>query len=238
MSQPVPWDHWGRCREQTPAELISFRLRYPTITAPEDQPLASGMCRSGHRLNQCHHETIVNVDRLPGDVTVPSFGPRGVHQMQDDRRRCAAELARAPCAGDVSADPERYSGRDTEDYHMQKGLKGACIAGPAAAAVTVLVLGTVRAETPEQWVTLGARVHGAFGSFLPVGIRIGLDALERLNANPREVTVVYYDSDKAPCACVADGVAMATVATVGQRTLEISAQKASAGAMAVMCATR
>ncbi len=93
---------------------------------------------------------------------------------------------------------------------------------------------SARAETPEQWVTLGARVHGAFGAFLPVGIRIGLDALERLDAKPREVTVIYFDSDKAPCACVADGVALATVATVGQRTLKISPQKAPAGAMAVV----
>jgi formylmethanofuran dehydrogenase subunit E len=93
---------------------------------------------------------------------------------------------------------------------------------------------TARAETPAEWVTLGARVHGAFGSFLPVGIRIGLDALARLDAKPREVSVVYYDSDKAPCACVADGVAMATIATVGQRTLEISPQKAPTGAMAVV----
>jgi formylmethanofuran dehydrogenase subunit E len=91
-----------------------------------------------------------------------------------------------------------------------------------------------RAETPEEWVQLGARVHGGFGSFLPVGIRIGLDALERLNAKPREVTVTYYDSDKAPCACVADGVAIATIASVGQRTLQIAAEKAPAGAMAVI----
>jgi formylmethanofuran dehydrogenase subunit E len=92
----------------------------------------------------------------------------------------------------------------------------------------------VRAETPEEWVQLGARVHGGFGSFIPVGIRIGLDALQRLNAKPREVTVVYYDSDKAPCACIADGVAIATVASVGQRTLRIAAEKAPAGAMAVI----
>jgi FmdE protein associated with molybdenum formylmethanofuran dehydrogenase len=65
-----------------------------------------------------------------------------------------------------------------------------------------------RAETPEEWVKLGARVHGGFGSFIPVGIRIGLDALERLGAKPREVTVTFYDSDKAPCACIADGVAI------------------------------
>ena len=74
-----------------------------------------------------------------------------------------------------------------------------------------------RAETPEEWITIGTRVHGGFGSFIPVGIRIGLNALQALNAKPREVTVVYYDSDKAPCACIADGVAIATVASVGQR---------------------
>src|ERR1700736_3333418 len=90
----------------------------------------------------------------------------------------------------------------------------------------------VRAETPEEWVQLGARVHGGFGSFLPVGIRIGLDSLQRLNAKPREVAVTYYDSDKAPCACVADGVAIATVASVGQRTLQIASEKAPPGVMA------
>jgi hypothetical protein len=30
------------------------------------------------------------------------------------------------------------------------------------------------AEAPEEWVRLGTRVHGAFGSFIPVGIRIGM----------------------------------------------------------------
>ena len=44
-----------------------------------------------------------------------------------------------------------------------------------------------RAETPEEWVKLGARVHGGFGSFIPVGIRIGEDAMKRLNAQPREL---------------------------------------------------
>jgi formylmethanofuran dehydrogenase subunit E len=105
-------------------------------------------------------------------------------------------------------------------------------------AVCMLALvglaGPSRAETPEEWVQLGARVHGGFGSFLPVGIRIGLDAMERLKAKPREVSVTYYDSDKAPCACVADGVAIATIASVGQRTLQIAPEKAPAGAMAVI----
>jgi formylmethanofuran dehydrogenase subunit E len=91
---------------------------------------------------------------------------------------------------------------------------------------------SARAETPEEWIALGARIHGGFGSFIPVGIRIGLDALQRLGAKPREVTVVYYDSDKAPCACILDGVAIATVASVGQRTLQIAPEKAPAGMMA------
>lgn len=105
---------------------------------------------------------------------------------------------------------------------------------PALLAIAGDVATNARAETPDEWVSLGARVHGGFGSFIPVGIRIGLDALQRLNAKPREVTVVYYDSDKAPCACLADGVAIATIASVGQRTLQIASEKAPAGAMAVI----
>jgi formylmethanofuran dehydrogenase subunit E len=89
------------------------------------------------------------------------------------------------------------------------------------------------AQTPDEWIKLGERVHGGFGAFIPVGIRIGQDALRRLKAQPREVTVTYYDSDKAPCACVADGIMIATTASPGQRTLTIAADKAPAGAMAV-----
>src|SRR5262249_48718373 len=69
------------------------------------------------------------------------------------------------------------------------------------AALAALAVSPGRAETPEEWIKLGERVHGAFGAFIPVGIRIGQDALQRLNAQPREVTVTYYDSDRAPCAC-------------------------------------
>ncbi len=66
-----------------------------------------------------------------------------------------------------------------------------------------------RAETPEEWVKLGARVHGGFGSFIPVGIRIGEDAMRRLNANPRELKVVFYQGEGTPCPCSADGVMLA-----------------------------
>jgi formylmethanofuran dehydrogenase subunit E len=89
------------------------------------------------------------------------------------------------------------------------------------------------AETPEEWVALGARVHGGFGSFIPVGIRIGLDALKRLDAEPRGVTVVYYSGLKAPCPCPADGIAIATMASAGQGTLHVSPDKAPEGVLGV-----
>lgn len=73
-----------------------------------------------------------------------------------------------------------------------------------------------------------------FGAYIPVGIRIGLDALQRLDAKPREVTVLYYDSDKAPCACFADGIALAAVATFGARTMRLASEKAPDAAMAVV----
>lgn len=88
-------------------------------------------------------------------------------------------------------------------------------------------------ETPEEWITLGRRVHGGFGTFIPTGIRIGLDAMQRLEANARDVTVTYFDSDKAPCACLADGIMIATTASPGQRTLTIAAEKAPEGYMAM-----
>ena len=89
-----------------------------------------------------------------------------------------------------------------------------------------------RSETPQEWITLGARIHGAFGAFIPVGIRIGLDALDRLKAEPRGVTVVYYTGDKPPCPCIADGIMIATQASPGQGTLQIAAEKAPPGVMA------
>jgi formylmethanofuran dehydrogenase subunit E len=89
-------------------------------------------------------------------------------------------------------------------------------------------------ETREQWIELGARVHGAFGAFIPVGLRIGLDAKERLKAEPRGLAVVYYSGEKPPCPCVADGVMLATGASPGQGSLQISSEKAPPGAMAVI----
>jgi hypothetical protein len=45
--------------------------------------------------------------------------------------------------------------------------------------------------------------------FIPLGINIGLDAASRLNAKPRELSVVYYDSDKSPWAAVDQNLKLA-----------------------------
>ena len=81
-----------------------------------------------------------------------------------------------------------------------------------------LIASPARSETPDEWIKLGARTHGGFGPFIPIGIRIGLDALERLKAEPRSVAVTYYSGTKAPCPCIADGVMIATQASPGQGT--------------------
>lgn len=94
-------------------------------------------------------------------------------------------------------------------------------------------LTAAKAETPEEWIALGARVHGGFGAFIPLGIRIGVDSLEKLNAKRREVVVTYYDNPQAPCACFADGIAIATVSSVGQRSMVIAPEKAPDGAAAI-----
>jgi hypothetical protein len=101
-------------------------------------------------------------------------------------------------------------------------------------AAALLCATAANAETPDEWISLGSRVHGGFGSFIPLGIKIGLDATKRLNAKPRELTVLYYDNDQSPCACFADGIAIATYASVGQRTLTIAPEKAPQGEAAVI----
>jgi formylmethanofuran dehydrogenase subunit E len=99
---------------------------------------------------------------------------------------------------------------------------------------TAVLVPASRAETPEEWIKLGARIHGGFGAFIPTGIRIGLDALERLKAAPRTVTVTFYSGEKSPCPCIADGVMIATQASPGQGTLHVAAEKAPPGALAVV----
>jgi formylmethanofuran dehydrogenase subunit E len=99
-------------------------------------------------------------------------------------------------------------------------LKWSIVAIALVAAAT-----SARAETKEEWIVLGARVHGAFGAFIPVGIRIGEDARKRLKAEMRELSVTYHWGEKSPCPCIADGIAIAVGASAGQNTLTIAPGK-------------
>jgi hypothetical protein len=83
-------------------------------------------------------------------------------------------------------------------------------------------------------VQLGARVHGGFGTFIALGIRIGQDAMQQLNAQPRELDVTYYDGVATPCPCVADGVMIATYASPGQGTLRVAPDEAPPELMGVV----
>jgi formylmethanofuran dehydrogenase subunit E len=97
-----------------------------------------------------------------------------------------------------------------------------------------VMLAPARAESPDDWIKLGTRVHGGFGAFIPAGIRIGLDALERLKVEPRGVSVTFYSGERSPCPCIADGVMLATQASPGQGTVQVAAEKAPAGLLAVV----
>ncbi len=93
---------------------------------------------------------------------------------------------------------------------------------------------SAHAETPEEWVWLGSRVHGGFGSFIPVGIPIGDDAMKRLDAKPRELSVVYQSGEGVPCPCSVDGVMLAVSASPGQGSVQVASEKSPPGTFAVV----
>lgn len=91
----------------------------------------------------------------------------------------------------------------------------------------------LESETPDQWIDLGQRVHGGFGSYIALGIRIGLDAMQQLKAEPRQLNVTYYSGMTASCPCVADGIMIATVSTPGQNLLQVATTPSPEGTFEV-----
>jgi hypothetical protein len=77
------------------------------------------------------------------------------------------------------------------------------------------------ADTPDQFVALGHRIHGEFGSLIALGIRIGVDATSRLHDRGRRLRVIYQSGPVAPCPCVVDGVMLATRTSPGQDSLHV-----------------
>lgn len=96
---------------------------------------------------------------------------------------------------------------------------------------------SANAQTPQQWVEWGDRVHGGFGSLIAYGIRVGLDAMNRLGAERRELVVEYTDGPQTPCACVLDGIAIAVSASLGQRTLTLDPNRTAPGLLAKVTIT-
>src|SRR4051812_22323638 len=104
-------------------------------------------------------------------------------------------------------------------------LKKDIFSGLLAASLCAFALACpapARGQTTAEWVKIGERVEGSFTSFVAAGIRIGLDARKRLGVSPGELSVIYIDGAATPCACVADGIMMATAATPGKKTLSVS----------------
>ena len=101
-------------------------------------------------------------------------------------------------------------------------------------AFALIASSPCRSETPDEWIKLGTRIHGRFGVLIPIGIRIGLDAQDRLKTDARELQIIYFTGEKSPCSCIADGVMIATQASPGKGTLQIAARRAPRGSYAII----
>jgi formylmethanofuran dehydrogenase subunit E len=110
---------------------------------------------------------------------------------------------------------------------MSAGMTGSAVLEQRAVAPPI-----------DDLVVLGTRIHGAFGSYLALGIRIGDEALSRLQANRGEVDVTVVDGPTTPCPCIADGLMIATGATPGRGTLRVAEAKAAAGTFGIVTITR
>jgi hypothetical protein len=58
--------------------MAGGRFNDPIETMTLSNMRENGVRSLAVQCHQCRHEVIVNVDHLPGDLTVPSFGPRMV----------------------------------------------------------------------------------------------------------------------------------------------------------------
>lgn len=123
---------------------------------------------------------------------------------------------------------------------MRSRARGVVVCGGLAALLAVASAGvgplaahdgpieTTPADERDFWISLGARVHGGFGSLIAAGIRIGDDARQKLGAAPRELDVTYFSSPGAPCPCLVD-VMIATRASPGQASLRVADTPAGDG---------
>lgn len=86
----------------------------------------------------------------------------------------------------------------------------------------------------NEWVALGTTVHGGFGSYVALGVDIGLTALTRLHAERGQLDVTVIDGPDTPCPCIADGVMLSTGSTPGRGTLRVDAHTGPPGTFATI----
>ncbi len=86
----------------------------------------------------------------------------------------------------------------------------------------------------EQLIATSLIMTGAFGGHIALGIRIGEDALHRLNLPRRQVVVTVTEGANAPCACIVDGVSVATASSLGQKSLSLTQKSSDPSFLAVV----
>lgn len=101
-------------------------------------------------------------------------------------------------------------------------------------AIAQTLASPVSSHSTREWVMLGEALHGGFGTHIAVGVRIGEDALRVLKSQRRGVEVIVTEGRNAPCACVADGVALAVSASPGQRSLTVLPKSQDASFLALV----
>lgn len=88
--------------------------------------------------------------------------------------------------------------------------------------------------TTSEWAALATSVHGGFGSYVALGIDIGLIAMARLHAERGQLDVTVFDGPDTPCPCIADGVMLSTGSTPGRGSLRVDARRGSPGTFATV----
>jgi formylmethanofuran dehydrogenase subunit E len=114
------------------------------------------------------------------------------------------------------------------------GSAPAAPAAPAAPSTAAGKSASASGDGANDWVALATRLHGGLGSYVALGIRIGLDALADLNVARGEIDVTLTDGPETRCPCIADGLLMSTGATPGRATLHVDIGKAPPGVVGIV----
>ncbi len=74
----------------------------------------------------------------------------------------------------------------------------------------------------ERLVSMGTELHGHYGAFMVVGIRMGLLALEKLESKGQfDLRAVSEAGNRTPLSCLNDGIQIATGCTLGKGNITV-----------------